>query len=299
MLFFVNVDFSDTDVQDQMDDFINDMVDMEYVSNQPKQCWLRDFQKFVSNSTSISRQPFNAQIDMFLDDANYYKMYHKHLEFLENGTLIESRCQVEFDQLKVGDVKGQIDALAQQDTISRAQPINNGLDDNLHFFTHAPQYGEYAFYSVCVSELIGNTIVEVSLVTLVAFLLIPHWSAALFVCPIVIMMYMDILGALQLAGVAVNAVSCVCLIMSIGLIVDYLMHVLLRYYETSGTTSRFKIVDTIGTMGMSVLAGGCSTFLGTLALAFSSTDIFWIIFVTFTSIVVVGITHGLILLPVL
>jgi uncharacterized membrane protein YdfJ with MMPL/SSD domain len=83
------------------------------------------------------------------------------------------------------------------------------------------------------------------------------------------------------------------------LIVDYLMHVLLRYYETPGTTRRFKIVDTIGTMGMSVLAGGCSTFLGTLALAFSSTAIFWIIFITFTSIVLVGITHGLILLPVL
>ena len=44
--------------------------------------------------------------------------------------------------------------------------------------------------------------------------------------------------------------------------------------------------------------GGVTTFLGTLLLVFASSDIFYTFFVIFFGIVVLGISHGLILLPV-
>jgi len=53
------------------------------------------------------------------------------------------------------------------------------------------------------------------------------------------------------------------------------------------------------TMGNSVLIGGISTFLGTLPLAFSASEIFTTIFVTFMGLVTLGCGHGLILLPVI
>lgn len=88
--------------------------------------------------------------------------------------------------------------------------------------------------------------------------------------------------------------------MSIGLSVDYLMHVLLRYYDSPATTSReARIKDTLGTMGSSVLIGGLSTFFGMLPLAFSTSSVFKAVFVLFAGLVSLGISHGLILLPVL
>ena len=86
--------------------------------------------------------------------------------------------------------------------------------------------------------------------------------------------------------------------MSIGLLVDFVMHVLLRYYEVKGTR-REKTIEMLRTMGSSILVGGISTFLGTMPLAFSSTRIFYTIFVTFLGIVTIGMGHGLILLPVI
>lgn len=53
------------------------------------------------------------------------------------------------------------------------------------------------------------------------------------------------------------------------------------------------------TMGASILLGGTSTFLGTLPLAFSTSHIFYTIFLSFLGIVTLGMAHGLILLPVL
>lgn len=52
-------------------------------------------------------------------------------------------------------------------------------------------------------------------------------------------------------------------------------------------------------MGSSILLGGTTTFLGMMLLVFSSSAAFVTMFVIFTGIVVLGVSHGLILLPVL
>ena len=58
----------------------------------------------------------------------------------------------------------------------------------------------WEFYSVCVEELILSTVIGVISVTGVALLFIPHWSAAVFVFPLICMLYLDLLGLLQWAG---------------------------------------------------------------------------------------------------
>lgn len=80
--------------------------------------------------------------------------------------------------------------------------------------------------------------------------------------------------------------------------VDYIMHILFRYYELSGNR-REKTEGMLRTMGASILVGGISTFLGTLPLAFSTSKIFNTIFFTFLGLVTLGLAHGLILLPVI
>ena len=86
--------------------------------------------------------------------------------------------------------------------------------------------------------------------------------------------------------------------MAIGLLVDYLLHVLLRYYETPGNRQE-KVIKVLRSMGSSVMMGGITTFLGTIPLAFSSSEIFTTVFIAFITLVVLGISHGLILLPVI
>ena len=120
----------------------------------------------------------------------------------------------------------------------------------------------------------------------------------MFVLPLICILYIDLLGVMQWAGVHINAVSYISLVMSIGLMVDFLLHVLLRYYESPGSRQD-KVVNTLKTMGSSVLVGGISTFLGTLPLAFSSSTIFNTVFIAFIGLVTLGCGHGLILLPIL
>ena len=152
-------------------------------------------------------------------------------------------------------------------------------------------------YAASVEELILTTILGVVSVTAVSFLFIPHWTAALFVLPMISILYVDLLGVMQWGGVTIDPVSYVTCVMSIGLLVDFIIHVLLRYYECPGDR-RQKTVAMLKSMGVSVLTGGISTFLGSIPLAFSTSTIFRTVFIAFLGLSTIGVGHGLVLLPV-
>ena len=78
-----------------------------------------------------------------------------------------------------------------------------------------------------------------------------------------------------------------------------LLHVLLRYYESTEKTRDNKVKDMLRTMGSSILMGGLSTLLGVVPLAFSTSSIIRIVFTMFFAMVLLGIFNGLIVLPVI
>ena len=89
------------------------------------------------------------------------------------------------------------------------------------------------------------------------------------------------------------------LITCIGLVMDYANHICLTYFEIHGAISRNERVKmVISSIGISILKGGFTTFLGILCLGFNSTLSFRTMFITFIAITTMGVSHGLIFLPI-
>ena len=78
-----------------------------------------------------------------------------------------------------------------------------------------------------------------------------------------------------------------------------LVHVIMRFYESTKKTREDKVKDTLETMGASILVGGISTSLGVLPLALSTSSILHSVFTCFFAMIALGVTHGLVFLPVL
>jgi Niemann-Pick C1 protein len=325
---FRNVDQGDVSVQMQMEEYVNQIVNMDEVGGQPDFFWVRDFQTFVKsnlpmaelaatfpqdskahatylNSTTTVAQAmtnlsFESQLDAFLTVPAYDQLYSNDIVRNSNGNVTASRTKIRMSEVDQRSVEEQVDALEKQRVISEALPINANVDpDDWNFFTFHNLYYIWQFYTESPSELVLTTILGVSAVSVISLIFIPHWSSIFFVAPIISILYVDLLGFLQLCGVAINAVSYIALVMSIGLMVDFLLHILLRFFESKETTREAKVKDVLQTMGVSILIGGISTFLGVLPLAFSTSTIFSTIFYCFLGLVVLGITHGLIFLPVI
>jgi Niemann-Pick C1 protein len=299
-LIFRDIDQSTLEGQEAMEKYLNGMVALKEISNQPDFFWLRDFQFFLQNNTVIEDLPFEEQIAAFLELPDFHALYNDNIARNDQGQVTASRVLVKYDQVDPDDVKGQIDTLENQESVGRKQTINKGLDDkDWAFFSFDDIYFIWEFYKACPEELTLTTIMGVVAVAFISLLAIPHWTAVFFATPLIIILYVDLLGILQFAGVTINSISYITLTVSIGLMVDFLIHILLRYYESAETTREGKVKDTLKTMGASVAVGGFTTFLGVLPLAFNTTGIFEVVFVTFLALVLLGISHGLILLPVL
>jgi len=216
----------------------------------------------------------------------------------ENGNITASRCIIVMKNKYLDAVDDQIYTLTSQREVTNAQPINNDGRAREAFFTFNQVYLLWEFYNIAVSELIITTFSSMVAVSVVALVFVPHWTALFYIFPMVSVVYIDLLGTMQVAGLHINAVTYVCLVISIGLIVDFLMHILLRYHESKYRTREGRVKDTLETMGSSILLGGLSTFLGVIPLAFSTSTILRTVFTSLFSMVILGIAHGLILLPV-
>jgi len=80
--------------------------------------------------------------------------------------------------------------------------------------------------------------------------------------------------------------------------VDYSAHIAHSFVVSNADSPEERVIEALKTMGASVAMGGFSTFLGMLATAFASSEVFRIFFKMIFSIVVLGLLHGLLFLPV-
>jgi len=209
-VYFRDVDQSDPAIQEQMDEYVNDLVALKQVSYQPAFFWLRDFRVFVNTTTSVQSLVFNDQLTAFLQDPVYKELYADEIVRNADGSIFASRTTVSMDKVDQEDVTALIDALEAQRKVTADQPVNQGRKD-WAFFNFISVYYIWEFYAAATAELTTTTILGVVAVTAIAFLFIPHWTAVIFVFPLIGILYIDLMGVLQIAGLHVNAVSYIAL----------------------------------------------------------------------------------------
>ncbi|XP_044612508.1 protein patched homolog 1 isoform X3 [Equus asinus] len=129
------------------------------------------------------------------------------------------------------------------------------------------------------------------------FLLNP-WTAGIIVT-VLALMTVELFGMMGLIGIKLSAVPVVILIASVGIGVEFTVHVALAFLTAIGDKNR-RAVLALEHMFAPVLDGAVSTLLGVLMLAGSEFDfIVRYFFAVLAILTVLGVLNGLVLLPVL
>ena len=139
-------------------------------------------------------------------------------------------------------------------------------------------------------------LVVVVILTLVTIANVP---VAFMVSGAVILVIVDLLGFMYFWGLNVDNVTVIYVVLAVGLAIDYSAHIGHCFMTKVGATNAERVAATLRDIGAPVASGAFSTFLAVIVLSGSSSYVFTVMFKCFFLTSVLGVGHGLILLPVM
>ena len=149
-------------------------------------------------------------------------------------------------------------------------------------------------------ELIRNMALAGLVIGIMTVILLVSIRAAGMVLCCVTATVAGVGGSMYLSGLTLDTVSCISLVLSIGLAVDYSMHIAHSFLtQRTEICKKRRSALALQKVGPAVLQGGLSTLIPFVILAFSNSHVFWTFYGIFTPTTILGLFHALVVLPVM
>jgi Niemann-Pick C1 protein len=302
-IYMQGLDQSSSEIQKQLLDFVADIASMKFVDEFPVSVWFDDLDAFRRNHTELEELSFEEQLDAFLKTEPYHTLHGTDIVRNDTGSVIASRTRVTLN-VDQHDTQQQVRLLRQQHHITKQATINQQQNSDRveHAFLFHQDFPVFFHYQIIPTELLTTLIVQLVAVAIVSMLFFSHPSGTIISVLAMAMVIVELVGVIQLAGFSLNSVTFLLIIMAIGLVVDYCLHIIDAYLKLSRqdfSSRDDRMEAALVDIGGSVFLGGFSTFLGVLALAFASGEVFRTFFVMFVSMVLLGMAHGMVFIPVM
>ncbi|XP_068094358.1 patched domain-containing protein 3-like [Hyperolius riggenbachi] len=153
-------------------------------------------------------------------------------------------------------------------------------------------------YTVIIPNTVQNIAAAAAVMFLISLLLIPNPLCSLWVTFTVASIIVGVTGFMAYWKVNLDAISMIILIICIGFSVDFSAHISYAFVSNKKLTVNEKVTDALHSLGYPILQGGASTILGVVALSTADSYIFRTFFKIIFLVIVFGVLHGLVFLPV-
>eukprot|EP01064_Diplonema_japonicum_P039065 TRINITY_DN96_c0_g1_i8.p1 TRINITY_DN96_c0_g1~~TRINITY_DN96_c0_g1_i8.p1 ORF type:complete len:918 (+),score=275.72 TRINITY_DN96_c0_g1_i8:89-2842(+) len=305
-----NVYFSDINYPQEQDTVLNAGSVLRkniWVTQNSTSSWMEDFQQWVKkehvadwdqSAGRIVPSQFYRLLRVFASTATGPRSAWQHIDNIRwssNGSdsLVASRVGF----LIVGQAAGD-----GQDAIDCMDNLRAELSGSE--FPWAFMFLFWESYKLMVPEITQNVAIAGSCVFVLVSLMIANIQLGLLVALIIGFVDVCMIGFMPFIGVELNGVSVICIVLAVGLSVDYSVHIAGAFLhvkcedgdEHSGRTQRAAFA--LWKMGPAVVNGGTSTFIAILPAAFAVSYVFKVFFRMFALIIFFGQWFGVFLLPV-
>eukprot|EP01060_Flectonema_neradi_P039958 TRINITY_DN896_c3_g1_i1.p1 TRINITY_DN896_c3_g1~~TRINITY_DN896_c3_g1_i1.p1 ORF type:complete len:922 (+),score=240.65 TRINITY_DN896_c3_g1_i1:117-2882(+) len=300
-------DYSSTVIQNRMTAIGDALNNNEWVVDNSFGSWMFDLKDWVRtnrpanyNEATNEIIPQSEFFNILKDFTNTYPKYEVDVLYAADGTVKTSRLSF----LIVGKVgEDGRDAIDSMDSIRASLDALKESESEI-LFSWAFPYIYWEAYDKMIEEVTRNVLVAAGCVLVLVTLLVANIPMGVLVLFTVGLVDICMLGFMKIVGVAVNGVSVICIVVAIGLAVDYSVHIshaflMVKATDTDEYSSRqLRAGFALSRMGPAVLNGAFSTFLAILPLSFAKSYVFTVFFRMFSVIIFFGIWFGVFLLPV-
>ncbi|KAJ9452710.1 Patched-related protein 9 [Diplonema papillatum] len=175
----------------------------------------------------------------------------------------------------------------------------------MRVFPWAPAFVFWESFDRIIPEVIQNVAIAGSCVLVLVTILVANIFMGLIVLATIGLVDVSLIGFMPWIGVELNSVSVICIVLAIGLSVDYSVHIAHAYLlanadsDTIASAGDKRAAYALLKMGPAVFNGGFSTLLAVLPLFFADSYVFTVFFRMFFLIIVLGQFFGVIVMPVI
>ncbi|XP_068234451.1 patched domain-containing protein 3-like [Palaemon carinicauda] len=187
----------------------------------------------------------------------------------------------------------------QSEALRAIKTLVSGVPIHGYRAAWAQAYSIWETNEVVGTELWRNIFLAGAVVGVVTLVLLASLLASVLVLVCVGFTVIGVSGTMWLWGLTIDTVSCIALVLAIGLSVDYAAHIAHAFLSVRGTDDKKERARVaLQGAGSAVLQGGVSTLLAFVLLAWSSSHVFVTFFKIFTAASILGLYYGLVFLPV-
>jgi Niemann-Pick C1 protein len=228
-------------------------------------------------------------------------VYTQDVVFDNSTVLTAFRVKSEFVRLTKEDRSGNVidDADRQIVAMDATRTLIDSWTDLQPAYPYSSKFTTIEGFKVIQSEMFRNVGWAIGAVAIIVFVTVASPVTAFLITLNVAFCLTEILGFMWALGFAIDSVTVINLVLAVGLSVDYSAHIGHTFMVKGGRSTDRRALEALADMGAAVLAGGMSTFLAVVVLLFSKSYVFFVLSRQFCLTVVLGLAHGLFLLPVL
>ncbi|XP_071481621.1 patched domain-containing protein 3-like [Diadema antillarum] len=302
------LNYSDPTVQQELESIVEEFESSEYIfPSMYTEFWLREFLSFLDRaniSTSARTDPgqfSSLLVDHFLANPSFSK-FNQDIVFRNDSNKSEiaaSRFIITAGGLSTTNQQVQM----MEDVRQKAR------DADITLIAFSPFFIIYEQYSRIRPVTIQNLCIAVASMFVVAFFLIPNPTCSLVVIICIASIEIGIIGYMSLWDVNLDSISMINLILCIGFSVDFSAHITYSFrtgrenydgrHQNKLSVSSQHAVMALYSLGMPILQGALSTIIAIIVLYWSPSYIFRAFFKIMLLVMVFGMLHSLVFLPVL
>ncbi|XP_044280954.1 patched domain-containing protein 3-like [Varanus komodoensis] len=171
-------------------------------------------------------------------------------------------------------------------------------DCKVPLMVYHPAFIYFDQYLVIIQNTIQNVAIATGAMLLISLLLIPSPLCSLWVTFAIASVIVGVTGFMAYWDVSLDSISMINLVICIGFSVDFSAHISYSFVSSEKFKVNDKAVEALYHLGYPVVQGAVSTILGVVVLSMASTYIFRTFFKIMLLVILLGIAHGLIFIPV-
>lgn len=220
----------------------------------------------------INQTVFSNQLSEFLYSSSGSKYRIRNFRF--NG---DFKCTDSSPEILASSIEYKHHILHGSSNKIRAMEDVKNIIKSMNFSGYvqpwARMYSNWETDKIIEAELYRNLLLALIVIFLMTLILIVSFTTSCMVLLCVCMTLIDVGALMHWWGLTIDTVSCIDLVLAVGLCVDYAAHVGHTFMTQKGSKDQ-RVKQTLSRIGPAVLNGGFSTFLAFVLLGGSDSHVF-------------------------